>query len=125
MDFYQKRNGALLKPDVLVELTRFVNMDLHEKMHEKPYTNYVHQQGTVSGSLEPPINDFSKRVLKRNKAYRFYNINTTKFRKKFHIFPHSVNMLKIPTIFPRFGHCIKYYVWNYYGRKLFHTLVTV
>ena len=31
-------------------------------------------------------------------------------------------MLKIFAIFPHFGHCMKYYVWNYYGRKLFHSV---
>ena len=40
-------------------------------MREKPYTNYVHQQGTEYGPLglwQPPINDFSKKVLKPQKA---------------------------------------------------------
>ena len=31
-------------------------------------------------------------------------------------------MLQIFAIFPHFGHCMKYYVWNCYGRKLFHSV---
>ena len=39
------------------------------------------------------------------------------FQRNSTFFPHSVNMLKFSTIFLHFGHCIKYCVWNYYGKK--------